>query len=357
MIFSDESLVDEAVGWSRAFGGHVSCFRRSISVLVLALIAPAVSATPILTPVAGGSTHVVMQPQYLDDPGRGFEHPALGAQRRSAFEYALGIWSSQLQARYHGESIVVSARFDNLGGDATSATVAEAAPFDSASAFFADDPFPMGTIYPRSLLNHRAGEDTNESLFVDFPEISVVFNDTVDGPVLGKRDFYYGTDENSGADIDFVTVALHEVAHGLGFDSETRSDGTWPLGNPSVWDRRLVDGEGALFTDQDAPGRAAALTSGDLFFAGPRANRVNGGSIRLFAPGIFTPGSSVTHLDPTVYSGELMSPFYSGANHTPGHLTLAILDDLGWSVVPEPTTLVLFAGGLTGLVRRRRAAG
>ncbi|MDT1883742.1 peptidase, partial [Acinetobacter baumannii] len=49
--------------------------------------------------------------------------------------------------------------------------------------------------------------------------------------------FYLGLDNNAGDQIDLVTVLLHEIAHGLGFQSFTDDEtGQTLLGRPSIWD-------------------------------------------------------------------------------------------------------------------------
>ena len=59
---------------------------------------------------------------------------------------------------------------------------------------------------------------------------------------------------------------------------------------------------------------------------------------KLYAPGIFSFGSSILHLDETSFpphtSDAVMTPFCSPgeSNHSPGPVTIGILQDLGWVV-------------------------
>src|SRR5260370_1045993 len=49
-------------------------------------------------------------------------------------------------------------------------------------------------------------------------DIASDFNlDVGNGTCLGTTTWYYGLDDNHGTNIDIVTIALHEFAHGLGF--------------------------------------------------------------------------------------------------------------------------------------------
>ena len=48
-------------------------------------------------------------------------------------------------------------------------------------------------------------------------------------------DFYYGfTGEPPEFSIDFVTLAIHELIHGLGFHSSLREDGSFPVAAQTV---------------------------------------------------------------------------------------------------------------------------
>ena len=69
---------------------------------------------PFLTLVTfSGVQAATLVPNYsLDGANEGFNDPTLGAQRKAAFEYALGLWSAVLGDAYTGETIVVDAQFN-----------------------------------------------------------------------------------------------------------------------------------------------------------------------------------------------------------------------------------------------------
>jgi len=280
----------------------------------------------------------------------GFNDPALGASRRDAFAYALGIWESYLVNSYVGETITVQAVFDPLGGSSDSATLGRAS---ANSGAVVDRPIFAGT----PLASHIRGFDTNGSNH----DIKITFNSDIDNQfVLGPQDFYYGTDANPGFDSDFVTVALHEIAHGLDFSSDIRSDGT--LKNSTlakVYDQFLFDavtGGNALSGMTDAE-RLAAITSGNLYWAGANATAANSGNrVQMFAPDPYDTGSSVSHVDETAHGELTLSPKLNDnvINHQISAIELGILEDMGWNVVPEPSTALYFSLSAIALGLRRK---
>ena len=81
---------------------------------------------------------------------------------------------------------------------------------------------------------------------------------------MPKDGFYLGIDGQAGSRIDLVTVLLHEMAHGLGFQTFTSDQtGQQVNGQPSVWDYYLLDNRTnktwAEMTDAE---RSASAVSG-----------------------------------------------------------------------------------------------
>lgn len=282
----------------------------------------------------------------------GFNDPTLGASRRAAFAYSLSIWESYLVESYVGETITVRATFDPLGGSSNSATLGSASA--NSGAIISGNTF-AGT----PLASHINGYNTNGSAH----DIEITFNSDVDNQsVLGPKDFYYGIDANPGSDSDFVTTALHEIAHGLDFNSDISSDGS--LRNPTfskIYDQFLIDaatGGNALSSMTDAE-RAAAITSGSLYWSGINATAANTGDrVHMFAPDPYDTGSSVSHVDETTHGELTLSPSQNGniINHEISAIELGILEDMGWSIasVPEPSTALCLTVGILGFGLRRR---
>lgn len=317
------------------------------------------------TLLLGGSAYAVTFSYTFSDPaGQGFNDPTLGAQRRAALEDVGDIWGGLLPSSYAGETINVNASFQSLGGTKTQATLASTLP----SGFYT---LTGGSVYPdtwytNALTNHLIGYDANSGT----GDIQVQINsDLGSANVLPGYSFYYGTDGNPGANqFDFVSIALHEFAHGLGFVSGYNKNGAFQFfsnppnaqGYPTVYDQFLTLG------DPNQPGsepivsmtpsqRASAFVSDDLYWDGPDGIAGNGGDApKIYAPTTYVTGSSISHTDEDSYPFDLMSPNYSGVDHLPSAMDLGMLKDMGWDVVPEPACLVFFAMAGVGLRRRRR---
>ena len=276
-----------------------------------------------------------------DGLGEGFNDPGLGAARIAAFEYALGLWSDILLDGYAGETISVYAQMNPLGGSSGGATLGQAGATSSSREQSGLIP---NTWYGMPLLNHVYGSDYNGSDH----EINATFNSSVDeaGVLLG--DWYYGTDAlPTGNDVDFVTVVLHEIGHGLNFASAIAQSGTLPDGYPGIYDRFLIEGAtgGTALTSMTDAQRANALTSNDLYWMGEEGVAGNGGvRPRIHAPAQYEAGSSVSHLDETVHNLELMSPEYDVADHEISSMELGMLSDMGWTIIPEPGQVAMLLG-------------
>jgi hypothetical protein len=173
-------------------------------------------------------------------------------------------------------------------------------------------------------------------------DINVDFNSDVDdSTVLGSQDFYYGTDASPGTDVDFVTVTIHELCHGLGFWDSFTNTGAFGLGNPVdpvIFDRFLVDTTGAQLINLTTS--AGNVTGNNVFWNGLRGRYVynfnfgNSNNVPMFAPTPYQGGSSVGHLDEATFTGiwELETPNNSGAVHVPDDIVLGILQDIGHSM-------------------------
>jgi len=266
-----------------------------------------------------------------------------GAQRLIAFQHGADLWGDRLGGTV---PVQIMARFDNLGGTAMSAILGSASPW-SVWRDFAGAERPS-TWYPSALANQMAGIDL-DSLGTPDPEIDAQFNSAVDNPtVLGARDFYYGLDGNSGDDVDFLSVVLHEIGHGLGFldllDPNTGSKFhglddafTLWLEDPQITPRRVSQ-------MSDAQRKIAMRDDGNLLWFGPNvrhgsgsitSGRRNDGRLQMYAPAVYEAGSSVAHFDTDITPNQLMEPFLVGVNQNLA-LTLDVMADLGWETVEDP---------------------
>lgn len=271
----------------------------------------------------------------------------LGQQRFNAAQTAANIWGATLNS---GPTITIRASWEALGCTDNTATLASAGTISVAQNFL-NAPF-ADTWFNGALANALSGNDPSAT-----PEISARFNINIgNAGCLDGSHWYFGFDGNEGFNnIDAVSVFLHEFAHGLGFSNITNTQ-TGALFNntPSVWDRFLRDNTtGKFWVEMTAAERAASATNnGNLVWAGPQVTAavpgvlVNGADsanrVRMYAPGSFEPGSSVSHFDKSASPNLLMEPNITSAlNHTvapPSDLTFLLLRDIGWnSASPSPT--------------------
>jgi hypothetical protein len=248
-------------------------------------------------------------------------------EARAAFSYAVDIWSSLLRSDV---KIKIRAIFTTMSEPGALASAGATSYYrgSSINAQFAD------LFYPVALAEKIAARDLNDEREFD---IDVRFN--------SAAAWFYGLSGSTpSTNYDFVTVAIHELCHGLGFADSfntTESQGSYGLsGTPVIYDNFVEDNTGKrltnkLFYANPSPLLRAALTGNSLFFSGPLTMRHTSGiRPQLYAPGTWDSGSSVSHLNEsnTPQVDALMTPFVARgeAIHDPGKLTMSMLGDLGW---------------------------
>lgn len=214
------------------------------------------------------------------------------------------------------------------------------------------------TYYPVALANQLAGEDMvpannpNGDTDADI-DININRNAGVNGCLNG--DLYYGLDGDvpPGA-VNFLSVVVHELIHGLGFTSALNSQtGVFSIGDPTSFDRLIkIDDDGrdlGRFVDLTPSARLEAATNGRgdyLYIAGENSMRgmeellVAGASDApgpgLYTPSTIEPGSSVSHWATDLVPDQLMEPrttFNQRPTQTLGLATCA-LADIGWTLAP-----------------------
>jgi len=256
---------------------------------LLVIVSPARSATFVLN--------------ILDGPGEGFNDPTpvapvggnpgttLGQQRFNVFQTAGLIWGTHLQSDV---TIVVNARFDPQLCTATSAVLGSAGAITVASDF---PGAPLSnTWYPIALANKLAGEDLTPTA----NEISATFNLTLDsGTCLGGSRWYYGYDHAHGTDLDLLPTVLHEIGHGLGFQTfTTLSTGQFLNQRPDVYARHLFDRTHGETWDQmtNNQRKSSAVNTGQLVW--------EGNFVEMAAPQILAPGTIVRIDSPPAIAGN-----------------------------------------------------
>lgn len=324
------------------------------------------SATTRSGPAASGSlsatavSNIVVD--YVED---GATWPTAA---KNAFESAVQIWERTLESRMPIEIQATACSSASSSeaciGFSDPSVLGGAGPWDflantQGTAALADDVFE-----PVALHNARTGQDA----LPEEPDIAASFN-----PGLGG--LYFGTDGNPPADaVDFRTIVLHEIGHGLGLVGTADVIGdTATIGDTSVPGRRgirsSVSYDQFTYRAADAAGNGgkrllamadgsaelkAALTDGQLFWSGQLARTAaGGGKVELYAPYCgypdpprqcadgeepFFPGTSYGHLDEDTFRGEdpngLMTPFIDPgeALSDVGQIAVGMLADMGYAM-------------------------
>ena len=230
-----------------------------------------------------------------NEPGIGFNDPTpatpvggnfgttLGAQRLIAFQRAADIWGASLNSDV---PVRVDAAFEPLDCDATGAVLGAAGAYEIYSDF--PNAPRTTTWYPSALASKLAGFDVT---FDQSPHIIARFNSRLGlfSDCLPGSGFYLGLDRQFSTAIDLVTVLLHELGHGLGFQTFTDDySGEQILGVPSVWDYYLVDNRSnrSWVTLSPAQRAATAVSGNGLSWNGPR--------VTAAVPGVLAPVSNLT---------------------------------------------------------------
>jgi len=305
----------------------------------------------------------------LDGAGEGFNDPApftpvggnpsitLGAARLLAFQHAAFLWGRCLNST---DTIFIDANFDPLPCSAVSAVLGSAGA-KTVHRDFVGAPVP-NTWYSQALANALSPAPDLAPFTAD---IGATFNSSIDNnnACLNGTNWYYGLDANPpGTDIDFVTVVMHELAHGLGFQTYVnKSTGMLFNGFNDVYMLNLEQ-HGAATPTWPAMSNAqrASSATGDpnLHWTGANvqvgglaipltAGQHASGHVRMHGPSTLQPGSSVSHFSTALFPNEVMEPSYTGPNHNPG-LAIQLMQDIGWTTSPKNGTDVVFILDVTG---------
>lgn len=282
----------------------------------------------------------------LDGPAEGFNDPTpwtptggnfattLGQARINAFQFAADIWGECLNSSV---PIQIEVEMNPLFCSSTGAVLGQAGANTVHKNF--------GTLifnnwYPQALANSQAGFD----LAPADADIGAVFNSDINGSAscLSGADWYYGFDGNVPiGDLDFISVVLHELGHGLGVQTYVNlTTGAKFMLLDDGYEQHLEQHFVSFYATMTDAQRVTANTSDpDLHWLGEAiqtassglSGGVSNGHVRMHAPSTLSLGSSVNHFSTALTPSELMEPNYVGANHDPG-LAINLLDDIGWSV-------------------------
>ena len=258
----------------------------------------------------------------------------------AAFDEALRLWGSLITSPV---TIVIDASWENLGNPNM---LGSAGPV-SIYRNFSGRPL-ADTWYFSALANKLHGSD----LYPGVADIDAAFNSTF-------QHWYFGAGTPGVGQYDFVSVVLHEIAHGLGFAGSMRVGeegcmasgiGCWgyvgsdSVRSPVIYDRFTENGAGqALLSFPNYSTQLTAqLTGGNIVFDSAGAVAANGGNRPpLYAPGSWQLGSSYSHLansfDDTINALMTWSLSEREVVHYPGPVALAMLNDMGWAASTQET--------------------
>ncbi len=266
-------------------------------------------------------------------------------EARLAFQYAVDIWNSLIRSPV---PIRIDATFTDFSGYEDGRIILGGA-------------YPAGWKSPGSLnlwfVDALADKRAGRNLEAGEPDIITRFNSHEDA------NWYFGTDGNTPAGkMDFVSVVIHEIGHGLGFFSTARAEDS-PMGAfssfstvrgklrggvpelPHIYDVFVVNGSGTAITEFRDPSERLLeqFTSNNLFWSGAKGVAANGGGHpQLYAPSTWDRGSGYAHLDETIFPAgdvnSLMTPYFDKqeAIHDPGPIALGMLEDMGWAINKAP---------------------
>lgn len=240
---------------------------------------------------------------------------------KSAFLYAISIYENLISSDV---PIKVQAKWQKMGSN----ILAHSSPSSFYKNF--DGARVSDVYYPVALVEKLSGKNMNGAE----ADIICTFN--------GNMDWYLGTNGNGPSDeYDFVTVALHELVHGLGFSGFFDVEhGIGDLKNdqhqPSIYDWYIYQNNLQVCDhdhfDMPSSELSDALQSGALKLTGNDGSEIE----KVYAPKNWNDGSSIYHYNESGFergdANALMSPyvFKGEAIHYPGDKTLKILADLGW---------------------------
>ncbi len=305
-------------------------------IAVLACSSSAFASATIVIVNADGANEGFNDPTPAVPVG-GNPGTTLGAQRLFAFTHAANIWGSTLDSNV---TIRIQAAFNPLGpgilGSAGATFIFRdfggVAPFPGAE-------FP-GTWYGSALADKRAGTELNST--PNTPDIVATFS--------SNFIFYLGVDNNHGAQPDLVVVLLHELAHGLNFQTFVNaSTGANAGGFTDIYARHLLDSTINLHWDQmtQAQRQAAATKYGRVVW--------DGSNVTAEVPNVLIFGSpEVRVLTPASIAGayQFGTAAFGPPLNSPG-VTAQVVDAQDAANVTGPTT----TDGCTAFTNAAAVAG
>jgi len=270
------------------------------------------------------ATKIAFTLTFLDvatSTGKGFDDSTYGADRRAVVQAVVEYMDSVLNQPGGGCQI----EFDVSDNDSGSSTLASAGPL-----MWLVDGFAGGFAFEHI----TTGADPSGTN----PDVSAVVN-------FGHS-WYAGTGSVPPSQMDLFSVMLHELTHGLGILSTSKSDGTSQLSGGKTftyYDNLLYTGNGNKLWDAGGIflGTSSWLVGGDggIRFRGTNATATYGSYPPIYAPNPWQDGSSIGHWNTGIVPTPVMNyNIGSGVSRRAYQpFEVSALKDLGYTIAtPQP---------------------
>lgn len=271
------------------------------------------------------------------EPGATFvvTYNGFSAEAQAAFQAAVNIWANTISSPF---PIRINATFTSLDSGVLGSTRASVLCLTNSGA--------PNTYYVMALAHKIDGNSSCGTGLVSH-EMEASFNSN-----FANWDFGTGGIGVSGR-YNFMTVVLHEIAHGLGVTGSFTSQGGVARLNslPFIYDRFSISGDGRHLLEFPQPSTDlhAQLIADNTYLNGTSSTAANGGQnvklethhftefYRVTSDNGWRQGSSYSHIDDIHYTATpngLMT-WALGTNEVytdPGPIVKGMLRDLGWTL-------------------------
>lgn len=249
----------------------------------------------------------------------------------TAFNYAIELWSYEIVLT---KPLKIKVSFVFESGETLGRTTVPQYRNNYSGLTLTDRQYPISL-----------AKNLDNTIIFDDYDIIIQFN--------GYQPFNYAID---GQPIeyryDFVSVALHEIGHGLGLSGASNIDANgnasirfsgYPNNTsnsyPTITDEYYVSGSTKLINVTNPNTLKNLFLSNNVYFNGPHAKIANNNqNVKMYAPSTWENGSSIDHLDEDTFpkgnENSLMTPSLCRAEviHSPGKIFLAMLQDYGYTL-------------------------
>ncbi len=288
----------------------------------------------------------------MDGAGEGFNDPTpavpvggnsgttVGQQRLIVFQQAAAIWGGILPSAVE---IRVTAAFNPLSCTSTTAVLGSCGATqiyrDFAGAEFA------GTWYCKALADKLDGTDLNPAS----ADMNAQFNTNLGATgCLDGTFWYYGLDHNHGTSIDLLVVLLHEMGHGLGFQTFINgTTGALFSSYPDIFSKFLYDQTTGLHWDEESAGQraASAIVPYKLLW--------DGAATKFMAPNTLQFGRAVLRVNaPAGIAGDypVGTASFGPALSSPGVTAPVVLADDGAAPTSDACTALINGAQVAGKI-------